>query len=363
MSTIFANPFHYQFWASVHLLCPHNSGLFLSWHRAYIFAFEDALRKVSRDPSVTLPYWDWLTLPELPPIVTVAGTSLHRERYKAGYDPNRDPYAALPTAGDVARVLALPDFKSFGGDGCQGAARHGGVLEAIHDPVHLWVGPQMALPITAAEDPLFWFHHANVDRLWAVWQRDHPECAPCSQTELAGIPNCWKVADVESIASSRLGYEYVHTAFLAGRELRVSTDGFADLELKPLQGGGRVHLMLENITIPSEESKPGHLALYAPGADEPFVRRALFGLMRMPDPPEYEHDIGEHGHDGSEEAEYDDGGHHQHPATTLRIDVTEMLPFWTGEPFTLRMKTTGLSGDVAPRQIDIGQVRVVVTDR
>ena len=37
--------------------CPHGSPLFLPWHRAYILAFEDALR--SFEPGVTLPYWDW----------------------------------------------------------------------------------------------------------------------------------------------------------------------------------------------------------------------------------------------------------------------------------------------------------------
>ena len=28
--------------------------------------------------------------------------------------------------------------------------------------------------MTAPRDPAFWFHHAQVDRLWAQWQEAHP---------------------------------------------------------------------------------------------------------------------------------------------------------------------------------------------
>ena len=27
-------------------------------------------------------------------------------------------------------------------------------------------------PDTAAQDPIFWLHHSNIDRLWAVWVRN-----------------------------------------------------------------------------------------------------------------------------------------------------------------------------------------------
>ena len=33
----------------------------------------------------------------------------------------------------------------------------------------------MSMPITAALDPIFWLHHANIDRLWNVWLRDMQE--------------------------------------------------------------------------------------------------------------------------------------------------------------------------------------------
>ena len=37
----------------------HGTAEFLPWHRWFIFQFEDALRKISMNPCITLPYWDW----------------------------------------------------------------------------------------------------------------------------------------------------------------------------------------------------------------------------------------------------------------------------------------------------------------
>lgn len=44
---------------------------------------------------------------------------------------------------------------------------------SIHNRVHLWVGGSM-LPESSPNDPVFWLHHCNIDRLWTQWQREHP---------------------------------------------------------------------------------------------------------------------------------------------------------------------------------------------
>ena len=55
----------------------------------------------------------------------------------------------------------------------------------LHDGVHVWIGggwelnPQgqpgdgghMTYPSVSVNDPAFWLHHCNVDRLWDLWQR------------------------------------------------------------------------------------------------------------------------------------------------------------------------------------------------
>ena len=53
----------------------------------------------------------------------------------------------------------------------------GGSLEYIHNLVHGVVGGRghMSDTSTSAFDPIFWLHHANVDRLFAMWQILNPE--------------------------------------------------------------------------------------------------------------------------------------------------------------------------------------------
>ncbi|MBK8211917.1 MAG: tyrosinase family protein [Rhodospirillales bacterium] len=49
-----------------------------------------------------------------------------------------------------------------------------------HNLVHDAIGGLMGDPNTAGLDPIFWLHHANVDRLWQVW---------VEQPAAAGNPN------------------------------------------------------------------------------------------------------------------------------------------------------------------------------
>lgn len=48
-------------------------------------------------------------------------------------------------------------------------------LEHVHNLVHQNVGGQMGDLTVAAFDPLFWLHHANVDRVFAIWQAIYPD--------------------------------------------------------------------------------------------------------------------------------------------------------------------------------------------
>lgn len=44
----------------------------------------------------------------------------------------------------------------------------------LHNNVHVWVGGSM-LPGTSPNDPVFFLHHCNVDRLWWQWQGRFPD--------------------------------------------------------------------------------------------------------------------------------------------------------------------------------------------
>jgi tyrosinase len=96
-----------------------------------------------------------------------------------------------------------------------------GALENVHNLIHNFSGGQspyqvgpnndfstgdMVDPGRTAFDPIFWGHHANVDRLWAEWQRRHPGRGP-DDPDAVLPPWNFTVADTYSISS--LGYQYV----------------------------------------------------------------------------------------------------------------------------------------------------------
>jgi tyrosinase len=67
--------------------------------------------------------------------------------------------SALATiASNVPSVMAATTFGSFAPP-----------MNGVHGAVHIWVGGTMSDPSTAAADPIFWMHHANLDRLWWQW--------------------------------------------------------------------------------------------------------------------------------------------------------------------------------------------------
>ncbi|KAF3937797.1 Tyrosinase [Dactylella cylindrospora] len=49
-------------------------------------------------------------------------------------------------------------------------------LEGVHNEIHGIVGGggHMSWPTVSSFDPIFWLHHANVDRLFAIWQAIYP---------------------------------------------------------------------------------------------------------------------------------------------------------------------------------------------
>ena len=60
-----------------------------------------------------------------------------------------------------------------------------GALEFyLHDAVHDWIGGHMAIPEISPNDPVFYLHHANVDRLWYRWQNAHPGATYSSDPHL-----------------------------------------------------------------------------------------------------------------------------------------------------------------------------------
>ena len=186
--------------------------LFPAWHRAYLYTWEMAMR--DRVPGVTLPWWDWtLRPPRQSGIPQIFGDRLVNGQPNPLYSfrvnlPSTNPPLVratarrparpnqLPTQRDVDDVLAATDWNDF-------ANR----LENIHDGVHGWVGGDMGFVPTAAFDPIFWSHHAMIDRLWWIWQTKHGNSNISSALlDVVLAPFNMKVRNVLNI--NDLGYDY-----------------------------------------------------------------------------------------------------------------------------------------------------------
>jgi tyrosinase len=181
-----------KFWAK----CQHNSWFFLPWHRMYLFHFEQIVAKAIRDlqgpDDWALPFWNYsdtsagaAQLPKSFRDKQWPGGPGQNPLYVAQRDTHINAGHSLPPSAVSLRCLkdgnyigagtgAHPGFggpkTSFNHDG--GSV---GALETTpHGDVHTGVGGLtgfMSAFNTAPLDPIFWLHHANIDRLWEVWRR------------------------------------------------------------------------------------------------------------------------------------------------------------------------------------------------
>jgi polyphenol oxidase len=161
----------------------HNGWWFFPWHRCYLFFHERILAKLISDATFALPYWDWdsannRALPD--PYATP------NDETNSLFDPLRGAKAgdfiSDSFVGSVVmnKVMNASDYRLYMGTDVDLSDGHGGRLEiGPHGIVHVWAGdpkslnasPDMGVLATAAQDPLFFAHHANIDRLWDVWLR------------------------------------------------------------------------------------------------------------------------------------------------------------------------------------------------
>jgi tyrosinase len=193
--------------------------LFLPWHRAYLKWLEDHFRDF--DSTIGQCWWDWTSelshsegIPRAYSEENVNGSPNPLYKFhisEPGVNTNglpqtdpidedtfRDPrpLSILPTPRDVENLLVLEDFVYFSKQ-----------LEDIHDRIHGWIGGSMSDIGTAAFDPIFYAHHANIDRIWYMWQIRHGNSTiPSEWLDLSLAPFPYTFRQVLNI--STLGYDY-----------------------------------------------------------------------------------------------------------------------------------------------------------
>jgi hypothetical protein len=173
--------------------CPHGKPIFLPWHRAYLFYFEEICRKLLKESGIrdyddfALPYWDWSKSPQMPeifwkdslqndippPTGWINGSFDHRRQNKLG--DSADP--GKVGMNKINQILK----KRF--EGIIFGPGTGQLESGPHAHIHAeFIRGNMEMPAAAALDPIFWLHHANIDRLWLKWMRMHMDATPS--------PNC-----------------------------------------------------------------------------------------------------------------------------------------------------------------------------
>lgn len=182
---------------------------FLSWHRYFLYRFERQLRTYV--PGVRLPYWDWTDLSPLLTDTFLGPDGSVGNEVRSGYfarnapgtTGNSTPAPAwwpaglsgwtlpagfgiwqgalrriikapslLPSASDLRNTLAQSTYAAFQNELESGAGLSSFPAQQMHNGLHGWIGGHMSNPSASPFDPVFFLHHCNIDRLWAMWQID-----------------------------------------------------------------------------------------------------------------------------------------------------------------------------------------------
>ena len=191
----------------------HMASAFGPWHRVLLHHFEAELQQIN--PAVTLPYWDWTvdhdpTSPIWNPSF-LGGNGQHNGLVPDGPfaqahgawplvvldDPANDvPFLtrfmgqaqdarSLPTTGMVTSARGTTpydsspweDMRRDQNDPTQWTGFRIQLEVVLHNLVHRWVGGTMGA-MSSPNDPVFWLHHGNIDRLWSDWIRQHQDQSP-----------------------------------------------------------------------------------------------------------------------------------------------------------------------------------------
>ncbi|BCT93864.1 hypothetical protein LYSHEL_28910 [Lysobacter helvus] len=202
-----------------------NASYFLPWHRFYVWTMERIVRQVSGHPEFTMPYWDYCS-------ADPARRGVLPEQFRLPNDPVYDClYRANRTtlansgqpiqlnqpgdAMDINDIMAKTAYNTVGS--VTGFCR--AIDSGIHGRIHTLVGNGRGMGAVpyAGNDPLFCVHHANIDRIWASWNKNGNK-NPTDPIAYPWITTSFAMADANGARISRqvknlysalqLGYDY-----------------------------------------------------------------------------------------------------------------------------------------------------------
>src|SRR5271165_5681266 len=217
-----------QYWDQ----CQHQSWYFPPWHRGYLLALEAQVRadviNLGGPSTWALPYWNYFGPggeSNIPPAFTqqnLPDGSPNPLFVTARYGPDSDGNIYTPTPDVIKQHQNDPNLSpgpvtqdcmsndlytgnddntkppGFGGPETgfsHGGGTSGNLENNPHNLVHVYVGGSspdgqtpglMSDPGLAGLDPIFYLHHANIDRMWAVWNGSPANTNPAVPNWLNG---------------------------------------------------------------------------------------------------------------------------------------------------------------------------------
>ncbi|KAH7276702.1 hypothetical protein KP509_39G018300 [Ceratopteris richardii] len=302
----------YQMGNSTMPLQVHASWLFFSFHRWYLYFHERILASLLGDDTFALPFWnydhpDGMTIPHPYMAYPNLTDTLREPSHLPPAKIMLDYYymnASIRTAEEqVAANLAIiyrmvvsgapTQYRFFGQPYRKDdPAEPGyGTMETMpHNSVHGWTGDQnevgkkdMGTLYAAGRDPVFYAHHASLDRFWDVWKSlgnddiDDPDYLNSEFVFYNENAELIKVKVKDSLDSAKLGYVYedVENVWLNWTTPRLS-DGVASLT-----GFEKLCVMGEDLTEPCslELSRDKEAALIG---DETLLVEGIEGALSVP---------------------------------------------------------------------------------
>jgi tyrosinase len=171
---------------------------FLPWHRAFLIHFERALQQI--DAQAFVPYWDWTKHKSVPTWLK----TFKPQVFIPGYGTVKvKRMASIPAKKNVTAIMALPAYTTF--------TDH--LENGPHGEVHMELGvvaghnEAMANIRISPADPIFWLHHAQIDRLWSVWEAAHPGLGP-TLSGSNSVMDPWTETVTQLLSIQSLGYSY-----------------------------------------------------------------------------------------------------------------------------------------------------------
>lgn len=161
----------------------HNVASFFPWHRQFLRELEVLLQQ--QDSSVTLPYWSWSfdsQAPEASPIFTDAyfgGNGRQGDdcvqngqfrNYRPAYPEPHCLRRRWNLGNRIGAFYSVEHINRLVSTSTTYDALRQGVEFAPHAAVHVNIGSDMST-MFSPNDPIFYLHHAYIDKIWADWQQ------------------------------------------------------------------------------------------------------------------------------------------------------------------------------------------------